>query len=347
MKKKKLERLLRLLLFSAAYFLLLAYCVIFNNNAGWSLWFLLTLLLLLDAAFLLPSLKKVQIILEESIQAETHTAITLPLQVFKYRPTLLPLVDFTLQFDDRFKESHHSAFYRGNLIRLQLPWTPKERGIYEELPVQLYSHDLFGFFEKRYAAVAKQSILILPKLAPEAVTLLPFFKQQVRSQTHGEPNFSIRQFRQYQLGDSLKNIDWKLSGKQQELIYREREHEEEQDIVLLFWGEDHPAFEETLTLFYSIHHFSQNQRLFQPLLIGDGLTSPYQTDAAAYAQILPFEKVPEGVPLLTGSHLVFITPVFTPQLEDYLSQLEAKNSCQVFTYADLMRQLNELEEAVG
>jgi hypothetical protein len=82
-------------------------------------------------------------------------------------------------------------------------------------------------------------------------------------------------------------------------------------------------------------------------LIGDGLTSPYQTDAAAYAQILPFEKVPEGVPLLTGSHLVFITPVFTPQLEDYLSQLEAKNSCQVFTYADLMRQLNKLEEAVG
>nr|WP_260667118.1 hypothetical protein [Enterococcus casseliflavus] len=50
---------------------------------------------------------------------------------------------------------------------------------------------------------------------------------------------------------------------------------------------------------------------------------------------------------MTGSHLVFITPVFTPQLEDYLSQLEAKNSCQVFTYADLMRQLNELEEAVG
>lgn len=252
-----------------------------------------------------------------------------------------------MQFDDRFKNSHHSAFYRGNLIRLHLPWTPKERGSYEELPVQLYSHDLFGFFEKSYAAGAKQSILILPKLKLEAVALLPFFKQQVRSQTHGEPNFSIRQFRQYQLGDSLKNIDWKLSSKQQELIYREREYEEEQDIFLLFWGEDHPAFEETLTLFYSIHHFSQNQRLFQPLLIGDGLTSPYQTDAAAYAQILPFEKVPEGVPLLTGSHLIFITPVFTPQLENYLSQLEAKNSCQVFTYADLMRQLNELEEVVG
>ena len=62
MKKKKIERLLRILLFGAVYFLLLAYCVIFNNNAGWSLWFLLTLLLLLDAVFLLPSLKKVQII---------------------------------------------------------------------------------------------------------------------------------------------------------------------------------------------------------------------------------------------------------------------------------------------
>lgn len=50
---------------------------------------------------------------------------------------------------------------------------------------------------------------------------------------------------------------------------------------------------------------------------------------------------------MTGSHLIFITPVFTPQLENYLSQLEEKNSCQVFTYADLMRQLNELEEVVG
>ncbi len=39
MKKKKIERLLRILLFGAVYFLLLAYCVIFNNNAGWSLWF--------------------------------------------------------------------------------------------------------------------------------------------------------------------------------------------------------------------------------------------------------------------------------------------------------------------
>ncbi len=78
-------------------------------------------------------------------QAETHT-ITLPLQVFKYRPTLLPLV-VSRQFDDRFKEKI-TAPYRGNLIRLQLPWTPKERGIYEELPVQLYSHDLFGFLKK-------------------------------------------------------------------------------------------------------------------------------------------------------------------------------------------------------
>ncbi|MFD1901859.1 DUF58 domain-containing protein [Enterococcus termitis] len=39
----------------------------------------------------------------------------------------------------------------------------------------------------------------------------------------------IRNFRPYQKGDALHSIDWKQTGKRNELIVKEYEHESESD----------------------------------------------------------------------------------------------------------------------
>lgn len=334
------KRLIRLLVLTIAYLLLLTYCFIFNNDAGWSLWFLLTLILLFDLLSLFPSLKKVQVTIEESLQVEQGATISLPIEIFSYRPLFFPFIALYLSFDDGFHQQTLS-FYRGASIRTQAQWVPPTRGVYDTFTATLRSHDLFGFIYKKRSIAIAQSVLVLPAYRAEATALLPLITEQTQRYTYGEPTFTIKQFRAYRPGDSLKQIDWKLSSKQQVLVYREHENLQTQALVLIFWGEADTAFEATLALFYSLHQLMQKQHTVQILLFGSGLSSPYQTDALAYAQITPFDKLPTGIPPLSGRHVLLVAPAATDQVYGYMEQLQHHNSCQLLTYADLDRQIAE------
>lgn len=329
------SRLIRLFVFVLAYLVLLAYCFIFNNDAGWSLWFLLTLILLFDLLSLIPSLKKVHVASEESLHSEEGTTITLPIEIFCYRPLFFPFVELSLSFDSGFPQQILS-FYRGAAIRTQVQWLPPKRGIYESFSATLRSRDLFGLLEKKRRLTIQQSLLVLPAYRTEATALLPLITEQAQRYTYGEPTFSIKQFRAYRPGDSLKQIDWKLSGKQQELVYREHENQQTQPLALVFWGETDEAFEPTLALFYSLQQLIQKHHAVQTLLFGAAIDSPYHTDAAAYAQITPFDQLPAGIPLLTGRHVLVIAPAMTDQVQAYMAQLQQHNSCQLLSYADLL-----------
>ena len=77
--------------------------------------------------------------------------------------------------------------------------------------------------------------------------------------------------------------------KQQELIYREHETEQQQELTLLFWGESHPAFEDTLAIFFRSKNLLLKKMPFQQLLIGEDLDSPlsnpcwsFRSDSAIY-----------------------------------------------------------------
>lgn len=328
------------LVFFVTYFLLLSYCIVFNNEAGWSLFFFVTLLVLADLLFILPSLNKIQVTLEESIQTQINKETPLPLQVFKYRPTLLPIPKLSLLFQN---QEQTLTFYRGESIRLEVLWLPTARGAYNGLPLTLTSQELWGFFRKRRQMKIQQEILILPEYRPEVLSLMTLFEKKPRKYTYGESNFTIRNYRNYQQGDSLKHIDWKLSSKQQELIYREHETEQQQELTLLFWGESHPAFEDTLAIFFSLQNLLLKKMPFQQLLIGEGLDSPYQIHAGAFAAIQPFITVPEPLPKISGRQVIIITPAVSQSLEVYLESLTPSNMLQVYTYHDLIQRLSNKE----
>jgi hypothetical protein len=327
-------------LFFATYFLLLSYCIVFNNEAGWSLFFFLTLLLLADLLFTLPSLNKIQVTLEESIQTQRNQETPLPLQVFNYRPTLLPIPKLTLRFQE---QEQTLTFYRGESFRLEVLWLPTARGVYSGLPVTLTSHDLWGIFKKKRILQLQQELLVLPENKPEVISLLTLFEKQVRKYTYGEPNFTIRNYRNYQQGDSLKHIDWKLSSKQQELIYREHEMEQQQELTLLFWGESHALFEETLALFFSLHNLLYKKIAFQPVLIGEKLASPYQVRAGAFAAIQPFTATPQQLPKISGHHVIILAPVISSALEAYRETMVRGNTLQIYTYQDLIQRMARKE----
>lgn len=162
------------LVFFTTYFLLLSYCIVFNNEAGWSLFFFLTLLVLVDLLFILPSLNKIQVTLEESIQTQKNKQTPLPLQVFKYRPTLLPIPQLSFIFQ---KQEQTLTFYRGESIRFEMLWLPTARGAYKDLPLTLTSQELWGFFKKRRQVKIQQEVLVLPENRPEVLSLMTLFEK--------------------------------------------------------------------------------------------------------------------------------------------------------------------------
>ena len=98
-------------------------------------------MVLADLLFILPSLNKIQVTLEESIQTQINKETPLPLQVFKYRPTLLPIPKLSLLFQN---QEQTLTFYRGESIRLEVLWLPTARGAYNGLPLTLTSQELLG-----------------------------------------------------------------------------------------------------------------------------------------------------------------------------------------------------------
>ena len=136
------------LVFFVTYFLLLSYCIVFNNEAGWSLLFFVTLLVLADLLFILPSLNKIQVTLEESIQTQINKETPFAAASFQVSANAVanPKAVFALS-----KSGTDAHFYRGESIRLEVLWLPTARGAYNGLPLTLTSQELLGILQKKAA----------------------------------------------------------------------------------------------------------------------------------------------------------------------------------------------------
>lgn len=111
--------------------------------------------------------------------------------------------------------------------------------------------------KKNYAVNAQHDFIIYPKQFP---LILQTTGQQVDVDgVTTSPSFSITQsserfgFRDYRKGDAIKQIHWKLSAKQDELVVSE--HIEEQQAILQFYVEktmDSVQYDLLLSLLFSI-----------------------------------------------------------------------------------------------
>lgn len=102
-----------------------------------------------------------------------------------------------------------------------------KRGKHELQKVFLYTGFPFNLFTTSFEATFKQPFLVYPKLErnPPPFPLNMMHKKKARM---GEDVIGMRE---YQAGDAMRTIDWKLSARQSNLVVREYEHSEDRNLA--------------------------------------------------------------------------------------------------------------------
>lgn len=326
---RRLWRLLILLVFMAA---VAGVAVAFNHRASWLLVILLGLFLLVNGLSLLPWLRWLTLTSSQTVYSEanknTQLSVTLQSTAFFIMPVL------TISLPEASSDSLSLTWYRGNQQQLTLQLVPLPRGVYQQFPVVLTGGDLFGFFQKRRQAVLSLKLVVLPAKVPGVQKLVVQLQEQRPRQRYGEPLPLVKNLRDYQQGDPLKRVDWKLSARQQALMVREYEQERGRPLTLIYWGVASPDYEAHLRGFYTLQQALQGQG-FKFLLLGEGITGTGQ-DLEIYARLQPVTS-PVALGQLQGEQLlVFPTQLEDEQFQRQLQQLKKYNQVTVFPPATLL-----------
>lgn len=335
MKQYKLNNLIRATGVFVFYMLIFLYTIIFNNSTGWLLFFFLTFLLLFDILTLLPALKNIQIqTLEHSIYRVGQTS-NIKVEVFRYRPTVWPISTLIVFFGATpLASKHYLALYSGQKKELSFEWAPSKRGIFQGLSFVLVSTDLFRLFSKQFRVTATGPFVVMPTLQLGVAEQLYQQLMNISSELatpFGNQTFSIRNFRSYQIGDSFNLVDWKQSGKRNELIVKEYEHESETETHILFYGFAHEKFEAILSVYYSFIHLVENKLAFQQTIVADiPHTTPNELTLAAAAPLTEMRDLPT----FANKNIVLFAPHKTDQLIEQLEDLTRNNNVFLITFED-------------
>lgn len=346
---EKIGKILRYIFIGVLYLVILFYTIIFNNSTGWGLLFFLTFFLVFNLLSLLPSLKTIQPKIEETLfchvnekrqlevalQKQQPTTFPIPRLCVRLRSTFFPIPEINISYrDDYLKETQVLHFYTGTKATISLNWMPKIRGFYQDLPIDFQASDLFDFFIKNQENHIKTDIVILPEVDPQAALLVPIIRSQQQQAAFGDARFAIKNYRPYHPGDPLKYIDWKLSGKQRELMFREHETEEESSLSLVFWGCPSKYFEKTLSIYFSLQEELRKTTRFTQYLLGEGIDYPDRIEAKNFALIQPSKSVPV-IPALHNQQLFIFAPEMSDELLQQVAVLRKSNTVIVYNYEDL------------
>lgn len=332
MKRYMVNNLIRALSIFIFFFAIFLYTITFNNPTGWVLFFFLTMLFVWDAFILILPLKKIQVQLLESSRYEVNRPNKMKLEIFRHRPTLLKIPLLTVVFKKhRSTKKIYLSRYSGQRQELTFEWRPTQRGVFQQLSFVLISSDLFQIFSKQSNSTVTGPFVVLPALQLDLAEQIYKHLLQAKpnfDSSFGNPTFSIRNFRTYQIGDSFNSVDWKQSGKRNELIVKEYEYEAETDLHFLFYGLSHEKFEELLSIYYSFISLVENKLSFQQTILTD-LPHSIQKEHIFSAMTPLLEEC--LLPNFTNKKLVIFTTTKTNQLSEQLTALKRKN--EVFLIA--------------
>jgi uncharacterized protein (DUF58 family) len=123
---------------------------------------------------------------------------------------------------------------------VELPYriTPAARGQFRSPGCALRIFSPWRLWRQRRIAVAEQSVRVYPNFAPLTKLALIGAEQASRvvgahlRRRRGEGT-EFQQLREYRLGDSLRQIDWKATQRARKLISRDYQDERNQQVMLL------------------------------------------------------------------------------------------------------------------
>lgn len=117
-------------------------------------------------------------------------------------------------------------------------FTPAQRGSFEFSGCQLRLRSPLRLWRQRRTVPITQTVRVYPNFAPLARFALFSAEQASRvvgahvQRSRGEGT-EFHQLREYRVGDSLRQIDWKASQRARKLISRDYQHERNQQVVML------------------------------------------------------------------------------------------------------------------
>ncbi len=123
-------------------------------------------------------------------------------------------------------------------LRLSYRLTPPERGRFEFGGCMLRLHSPLRLWWQQRCAAASQTLHVYPNFAPLAKLALVGAEQASRvigahlKRRRGEGT-EFQQLREYRLGDSMRQVDWKATQRMRKLISREYQDERNQQVMLL------------------------------------------------------------------------------------------------------------------
>lgn len=204
----------------------------------WSACAALLLLALLDLALLrrLPTPDAVRRVSEAlAIGIETSVALTLDPGQARLRATVYDL--HPGGWDAR-ELPRTVALKPGTLSTFEYRLRPGERGDFVFEGVQLLIDSPLRLWRQSRVSGAPQRVRVLPNFAPLTRLALAGAERASRligahvTRRRGEGT-DFRQLREYRVGDSMRQVDWKATARARKLISREYQDERHQQVLLV------------------------------------------------------------------------------------------------------------------
>jgi uncharacterized protein (DUF58 family) len=126
----------------------------------------------------------------------------------------------------------------GQSSRQEYSLKPLARGPLELSPCYLQVPSPFGFWQIHYRSGEPSAVKVYPDfMAIAAYTILATdnhtSQMGIKKKPRRGSGMEFQQLREYRLGDSMRQLDWKATARRQKLISREYQDERDQQIVLL------------------------------------------------------------------------------------------------------------------
>lgn len=235
------------------------FAAVFNTTSTWLSFYFFTFFLGFNALAIAQPLSRLQlkktddILLPQGERQEIELVFTTHKQRTLFYAQLHILI--TLKGHKQKLESRQTIGFTKNFSLTMEPFV-LSRGIYEHPKMVLISSDFFGIWQRRLSLKLPFSLIVPPQFKPdEADAIMHYLLQAEHSpfQSSHLKSFDLKKIREYQPGDRVNLIDWKLSSKKQEIMVKEFEDDKTDDPVFIFYGSQEEEYEETLSVFYSLY----------------------------------------------------------------------------------------------
>lgn len=205
-----------------------------------------------------------------------HIAEPFMLKVVLNNPTVFPMLnvnvilrtsnDFLELADDHILNIPAYAFKENVVI---YPLMSEYLGVLKLEAAELQVTDWLGFFVFRRRIEAKKELVLLPfsslQIEPDLTAVSGGMTELEESRKKGHDFSDVQDVRQYQPGDKLQSIHWKLSAKKDDLMVKERVSLSSSQLVVLveLYQNEAMILNRILTAAYGVADFLiQNQVAF-------------------------------------------------------------------------------------